>query len=304
MGPPLILCIDVEPDPRLPDRANPAPWRGFERFVEEMPALRARLRSATGQAPHFTWFLRMDPQVADTWGSATWVEDEYGEQLAALRAEGDERGLHTHSWRWDEAADSWLADRADPGWVAHCTTVAFDAFEAAFAETCRTFRGGDRHITPELLALAAARGVEVDLTIEPGLAPEAALGAGEQALGDTPDYQHAPTAPYRYASVDDYLTPGPGGDGPLMIPLFSAQEDGGGRSPLYLWTEPDEFAGRLDAELRAGVPPALAFGVRTDLPLIPEWEFFVVNLEHVAEHARLGGSGYLTASEAAAGLTV
>jgi hypothetical protein len=301
-GPPLLLCIDVEPDPRLVERDNPAPWRGFERFVAELPNLRDRLEAVGARAPRFTWFLRMDPQIADTWGSAAWVNDEYGEALRALQEQGDELGLHMHTWRWEDTAGAWVADREDPEWIEHCMTMALDAFEASFGRRCRAHRGGDRQLSPEMLSVLVARGVEVDLTVEPGLPPAGALAPEEHARGTTPDYREAPTQPYRFGSASDFLSPDPRGGAPLMIPLLAAPDGNGGRAPLYLWTEPATFASRLDALLAQASPLALAFGIRTDLPLIPEWDWFIENLECLAAHPSLRRSRFVTASEAAADL--
>lgn len=299
-GPPLLLCIDVEPDARLVDREARAPWRGFERFVAELPALRERLSAVSGDPPRFTWFLRMDPQVADTWGSAAWVAERYGADLRTLEGDGDELGLHTHTWRWDGAAGSWVAEREDLEWVEHCTTVALDAFEASFGRRCRAHRGGDRQLSREMLAAVVDRGVEVDLTVEPGMAPEGSLMPEERSRGTTPDYRRAPTEPYRFLDPGDYLSPHPEGGKPLMVPLLSVEDGGGGRSPLYLWTEPGAFASRLDARLDEGTPRAVAFGIRTDLPLQPEWDWFLENMECVAMHPSLERSRFVTASEAAA----
>src|SRR5438552_4093078 len=48
---PIVLCIDVEPDPLVFDPADPPPWLGFERLLQRLPALRRRLSEATGRAP-------------------------------------------------------------------------------------------------------------------------------------------------------------------------------------------------------------------------------------------------------------
>ena len=86
---PVVVCIDVEPDPRVFDRADPPPWLGFERCLERLPQLRRRLAAITGTPAAFTWALRMDPQVEQTWGSAEWVAEAYGEALEEVVAEGD-----------------------------------------------------------------------------------------------------------------------------------------------------------------------------------------------------------------------
>jgi hypothetical protein len=88
---------------------------GFERFVERLPALRDELSEATWQPAAFTWFLRIDPQVAEGWGSATWGAEKYADVLSDLTASGDELALHTHLWRWDSQAGDWLTTRIRPG---------------------------------------------------------------------------------------------------------------------------------------------------------------------------------------------
>src|SRR4051794_15451026 len=76
---PVVLCIDVEPDPRVLDPATTPPWDGFERLIERLPALRQRLAEATGKPAAFTWALRMDPQVAEAFGSPSWLAEKYGD---------------------------------------------------------------------------------------------------------------------------------------------------------------------------------------------------------------------------------
>lgn len=166
---PVALCIDVEPDDRVFDPANPPPWLGFERFVEQIPAVRERLSEATGKPARFTWFLRMDPQVAESWGSPTWAAGRYEDALAELTEYGDELALHAHTWRWDSQVGDWVADYRDHAWAEHCVTMGLDAFETAFGRKCTAHRAGDHHLTGAILSVLESRGVEVDLTVEPGL---------------------------------------------------------------------------------------------------------------------------------------
>ena len=168
---PVVLCIDVEPDPRQVDRREARPWLGFERLLELLPALRRRLSDATGAPAAFTWFLRMDPQVAETWDSAAWVAEAHGDALAELAADGDELGLHTHLWRWQR--EKWISDHADPTWAEHCVTTGLDAFELAFDRACGVHRGGDHFLSGQILSCLEDRGVKIDLTVEAGEPPEA-----------------------------------------------------------------------------------------------------------------------------------
>lgn len=115
---PMLICIDVEPDERtLAARARPD-WTGFEESYEIFGRLRQRLEIATGSPPYFSWFLRMDPQITHTCGSAHWVVTRYPRLIENLHAAGDELGLHTHAWRWDEHSQGWIADFGDQNWIS------------------------------------------------------------------------------------------------------------------------------------------------------------------------------------------
>src|SRR3954454_10067388 len=165
---PVVFCIDVEPDERMFDPAAPPPWTGFERFAERLPRLRERLAESTGRPVAFTWFLRMDEQVDQTWGSREWAAEAYGDLFEGLARDGDEVGLHTHAWRWDEAKGEWYAEYAATGWAEASLDAALDAFERSFGRSCEAHRGGDHHLSGAMLQRLGERGVRVDLTIEPG----------------------------------------------------------------------------------------------------------------------------------------
>jgi hypothetical protein len=294
---PIVLTVDVEPDPRVVDRDAPSDWTGFERFVDEIPSIRARLAEATGHDVRLTWCLRMDEQIAMTWGAHRWVADRYAAQLAALLEDGDELGLHLHTWRWLGSVRTWFAEREDRAWIAAATHAALDAYEDAFGRPCRTHRGGDRFLCPTAVELTARRGVTTDLTVEPGWPSEASLAPGELARGITPDYRAGPYEPYRPASPERFLEPGDGA--PMMIPLFSTPA-GAGRAPLELWTAPELFAASLLDALGTWDSPVIAFAVRSDLPLQPEWPSFVANVDLLARVGAARGGTFSTASAAAA----
>ena len=297
---PVVLCIDVEPDTRVFDPSDPPPWVGFERFVERLPALRDELSEATGRLAAFTWFLRIDPQVAEGWGSATWGAEKYADVLSELTASGDELALHTHLWRWDSQAADWLADYEDPVWADHCVTMGLDGFEEAFGRECAVHRGGDHYLSGPLLSLLEARGVQVDLTVEPGLPPSGADAfLSETARGPLPDYRHVPAQPYR-SSSDLFPAPDPTTrSDPLLIPLFSARRRRPpfSRLPLYLWEPSTTFGQRLAGELLPKAPPVVAAAVRSDAPLSPYiWDMITERLRHLAQYRQMV---FVTATEAA-----
>lgn len=164
---PIIVSVDVEPGARRVDRRDPGPWLEFEEFLERIPALRERLSRLTAAPVVFTWCLRMDPQVAETWGSPAWPAEAYRDAFAGLESVGDELGLHTHLWRWSHETDEWVTDN-DPEWGRRCVTMALRTFEEAFGRSCPVHRGGDRDLSAEMLACLEDGGVKVDLSVEPG----------------------------------------------------------------------------------------------------------------------------------------
>jgi hypothetical protein len=288
---PVVLCVDVEPDLRVVDRRDPQPWRGFERFAERMPALRDRIAAIAEAAPVITWFLRMDPQVAETWGSATWVADAYGDVLAELVGHGDELGLHTHTWRWDERAGTWFADYEDQAWADECLSMGLEAFRSTFGRSCPAHRGGDHFLCGSMLARLEREGVPVDLTIEPGWPPVGPPG-GEPAVGKLPDYRAVPVRPYR-STPALFPAPSNGAGGPLLVPLFSPPALRR-RHRLPLPPDSRHFVSRLAFEMLRETPPVLALVLRSDAAL-DCWDVVTANLEHLARHRRMP---FMTASAA------
>lgn len=281
---PVVLCFDVEPDDIDVERGG-QPWRGFERLLDLVGPWRDSLAEATGRPVRFNWFLRMDPQVADTCGSATWVVDTYGPAIERLRSADDLIGLHPHALRWSAASGRSVADHADADWVDHCIGVSFEAYQSAFGCPCRAERFGDRFMSARAARLITRLGATWDLMIEPGIRPVRSLHRGVAATGHTADMRSAPRAPYR---------PNPGdamraGDGTLwMIPLTSMNPD-----PLLpVWRRVARrvrYPGRplhrpaaltagwpaapfwtmIDRELATMARPYLAFAIRSDAPLLP-----------------------------------
>lgn len=295
---PIVVSIDVEPDGRAIDPRSPGGWDGFNELLRVMPALRERVSAATGAPAAFTWCLRMDPQIEAGWGSATWVAEAYADELAGLEAEGDSLALHTHDWRWNTEHQDWTALNEDPAWDEHCVGMALESFRRAFARTATTHRGGDHYLSAAMLEVLRREGVEVDLTVEPGLPAQDTFREGEVMLGASPDYRSIPTEPYR-SSTATFPMPDPEAvEGPLLMPLFSAPGRRE-RTPLPLWKPPGRFAARLAAQLVRSPPPVLAFAIRVNIALDPRWEAITANLANLARHR---GTTFVTAGSAAAAL--
>lgn len=289
---PVVLGVDLEPDGRTFPPDEPRPWAGFEQLAERMPALRERLAEVNGAPIAFTWFLRMDPQVERTWGSASWVAERYANQLAALREAGDELALHTHTWRIDEEANEWFADYMDPAWAEECLDTGFQAYEHAFGEPCRIHRFGDHFMTGRLLGSLEQRGVIADFSLEPGW-PPVGPSDGERWEGLLPDFRDVPAEPYRSSEA---RFPAPADEepaSPLLVPLFSPPAMRR-RQRLPLPPDSKHFVSRLAFELSRRTPSLMALVMRSDMTL-EHWERIERNLEHLARHP---GMRFVTATSA------
>jgi hypothetical protein len=278
---PVVLCVDIEPDDRELTRGTEPTVEGFLRFLEELECFRRALTQPGGAEARVSWFLRMDPEVAVSCGSAGWVAKAHGRTLRDLERSGDDLGLHTHDRRWDAEAGAWVADHEDAAWGVECTRTARAAFRDGFGRDCRLHRGGDRFVSEAMLDDLAEGGVEVDLTVEPGMAPAGALGPGELSRGTTADYRRAPTRPY-WPADDDLVVARPAGERgrrPLMVPLLSYPL-AEGRDMVRPWDPASQFIRAFDLALTER-PPIIALAVRSDIT-VEYWDDFVASMRYVA----------------------
>ena len=196
---PIVICLDVEPNERAIDPRIAADWTGFEKTFEFFEELRPKLEDATGAAVHFSWGVRMDPQIAQVYGNPAWAIGRYGRLFDRLVASGDEIGLHVHCWRWDEALGNWISDMGNQEWVEGCVRMAFEAFEESLHRRCLSFRFGDRWINNATLDLVEQLGVRYEVTIEPG---RTKLIVPEAHTGKAVDWSLALRQPYHPAKTN------------------------------------------------------------------------------------------------------
>jgi hypothetical protein len=195
---PVVMCIDVEPDERLTHPGVQSDWSGFEQTFEFFNTLRPCLERKTGSPVHFSWFIRMDPQIQTTYGSASWAVTRYRSVIERIRRAGDAIGLHTHAWRWDESLNLWQADLASTDWIEFCLRTGFDAFRKSLGERCVYHRFGDRWMNNTTLRLIEKLGARVDLTLEPGQTGHMT----EPFAGRFLDCSRVPRHPYRPSRKD------------------------------------------------------------------------------------------------------
>lgn len=202
-----VLTIDVEPDDRTYDPSTRPRWLGFEKLLPEMRTFRRLLASATGSAVHFTWLFRLDSQIERTYGRPDWPFEQYRREIDELQAAGDEIGVHTHAWRWEDAVGDWIADHGDAEWVGQCLENSLTAFRRIMGRRARAVSQGDQFLSDGIVRRLSRAGVLCDMSLEPGRALVSQVVAQEHATGSLPDTTRAPRVPYR-PSAKDFRQPG------------------------------------------------------------------------------------------------
>jgi len=274
---PVLLCFDVEPDDRHVE-GRPESWPGAEATPGMLERWRRRLSRATARPARFSWFLRLDPQIAELYGTALWPVVRYGSVLRELAAAGDEIGLHVHTWRRDPqgAEDRWVCDFTDGEWTAHCVRAAFAAFEEAFGRSCTTFRFGERWMSQAAFELLERLGARFDLSLEPGHFDYASWDLKHHFHGTFPDCRQVPTWPYRPAR-SDFRRPGRWGLRRRLwvvpvstAPVANGTEPGSDVQTLFLSAPPRLFTDSLGALLDSANTRHLAIVARTDVGSRPD----------------------------------
>jgi len=183
----MLFCIDVEPDyTHTADDRSPA-CEGFGVLADRLNSMRSELADVTGHPVHFTWLVRMDPQILAIYGSATHLLDRDEARFAALREAGDEIGVHVHPYVRDEQSGKWVDRFTDPSVIEDALEFSFDTYEQAFGSPCRLLTFGALFMNEQILEIAERRGVRYDLSCVPGEPP---------TRTGTPDYSTVPMVPY------------------------------------------------------------------------------------------------------------
>jgi glycosyltransferase involved in cell wall biosynthesis/SAM-dependent methyltransferase len=275
---PLVLCIDIEPDRRVTERGDRQRPRGADLIISLVPRLRERLATLSGGDAHYTWCIRMDPQIRDTYGAADWLATAYEHELEAQQCAGDEVGLHQHSWRWRDGG--WVSDQADEAWVAHCVDIGLETFRSTFGRDAKVYRHGDGYMSNAIARQIDTAGVRVDYTLEPGHDARPGIKASEASTGMLPDTRTVPRHAYRPSAVDFRVEDASRRSGTLFLPLTAgmrvttAHRDGrlvptGSYTLLELWSDPTTFSRMLRGTIRDPELTHLAFALRTDIGLLP-----------------------------------
>jgi hypothetical protein len=201
------------------DRDSPSPWSGCSEAFAVMEEFRDYATKAVRSSSGFAWLLRMDPQITEAYDSADYGVRKFGKEIYRAERSGDEIGLHTHFYRWNQTRHRWIIDHGNEKWVTHCLFTAFAAFSTAFSRQCRTYRSGDRWHRNASVRLVEDLGVHFDLTLESGAPAALTYHPSEDFTGTLPDYTKVPPYPFQ-PSRHDFRVPDPARSRSIwMIPL-------------------------------------------------------------------------------------
>lgn len=215
---PIVLIVDVEPDGRaILDRDNG--WRGSVDALSHLKRLRDDLAASTGMQVKFNWFIRADPQITGTWGRANWVAEACPQIIREIESRDDYRGIHVHTWRWNDSSKVWFTEFHDIEWIQQCVATAIDAFRSIFGSAPGANRFGDRWISRDAVGVLRRSGIRIDLTVEPGL-PDMPIHDDPNSTGWLPDFRGAPREPYAPFG-NDFMVAAPTADANdlWMLPL-------------------------------------------------------------------------------------
>jgi len=242
---PILISIDAEPDGTFIDLKQRVPWHGFEHSEAVIEGWREDISRATGRAAHFTWLLRMDPQIEKVYGSLGWCVESHGKRLEGLARQGDEIGLHVHPFRWSRQDDQWVLDYGNQDWVENCVEQGHRAFTQALGYPPRSFSMGNSWLNQPTVRILEKLGIDYDLSLLPGTGPtpiQDLAGPLGRVTGHRPDCSNLPRHPFRPA-VDDFASPDATrrNQGPWVIPITTGN---------YRWPLWRRVAGRLRGPTR------------------------------------------------------
>jgi hypothetical protein len=316
---PVVLIVDVEPDPFQVPRHVHEPWHGYEALHPVLAGMRERFEDATGSPVHYTWAFRMDPQIAGAYGSPTWAADRYAKLVKESLDRGDEPATHVHGYRWIEQKNGWLEDLANQDWMDRCLEMAVEAHRSAFGQPCATVRFGNFWLSTASVNLAEKLGIRYELTVEPGRPPFKWDAKGE-STGDIPEVYRVPRQPYEPA-LEDFRRPAEAGSRSIrIVPLTAGWLKLGFRAgarlrrllrngyeyrlqdtPLSMWRDwpaPNSFDRMLDRALAAQARPYLAFAIRSSSGVDGTFERVNGCLQALLEHPQRERFAFTTPAEA------
>jgi hypothetical protein len=188
----------------------------------------------TGQAAHFSWQFRADPQVEKNYGSRSWAFHYYAREIETLIRAGDDIGLHLHAYRWQERQQTWTDDYGDQAWVEDVTSAGFEAYQGIFGHPPASFSTGVSWTNSATIRLVERLGARYEISAVPGRNKAFPDHAGD-FCGSLPDTSNMPLQPYQ-PCPGDFMQPAVlREDGLWVIPPTAGRQSRGGLLKRRIW---------------------------------------------------------------------
>lgn len=181
-------------------------WRGIEEGIPAMREFLLSQRDSSGKPPVMTWFVRVDDQLASTYGSPAYLLDHYGDMWGSYRKEGDEIAWHPHLYRRNK--DGWELEM-DREQLHRQMERAYQCM-SDLGYKPHSSRIGESYVSLDLMMKLEELGLSCDSTAMPGRKRQDAFR--------TLDWEPTPQTPY-YPSRSDYRVPGEDHFNVLELPM-------------------------------------------------------------------------------------
>lgn len=200
---PVIFNIHVEPDDRLIAFKRKR-WLGYENLHEYLMNARGSFEKSTGKKVCYNWLFRLDYQIKEVYGDPGWALKEYSSLIRESLENGDELGVHIHSWRKHNRLlfRTWLADFSNEDWPLECLYLAHKTFISHFKRKPSFFTFGDHYMTDSFLGHLECLGYRADLSAWPGRPNIDRFVKHELSRGFLPSFEGVPRRPFKPKSSE------------------------------------------------------------------------------------------------------
>ena len=144
-----------------------------------------------------TWLIRVDNgPIKDS------MLELFRNEILELKSNGDEVGIHIHTWVWDQELSKWVQTK-DPKHEIEIVLRSLDMFRKKLGFTPSSVRMGWNTMSNEIMRTLDASGLLVDSSAIPGAFSSRKFGKRDNFY----DWSRAPNEPY-HPSYKDYQRPG------------------------------------------------------------------------------------------------
>ncbi|MFK7919146.1 MAG: hypothetical protein AB8G14_13805 [Ilumatobacter sp.] len=215
-APDVFVIVDVEPDAVV--GGDDADLAGPHRAFEMLETMRRELANERGLTINYSWMMRADRHVHETYGTSTHLLERFADTLEECRSKGDLVGAHVHAFADSHDHEDWR----DPQSLAIDAEVSCNSFEEVLGRPPEAIGFARGFTSIPAVEVSRRRGVRFDFSVVPGISAPTSSDT-LKVIAAPFDNNTVPLTPYR-PSADDWRTPDPNmTTGPTIVPLTPAR---------------------------------------------------------------------------------